>query len=137
MKTAYGNGRGPVVVLAEDDVDVRDALASLLVADGFVVEPARDGQELSECLARRARSGRYPALVVTDHQMPGVHALDVLKDLGDAVDHPPVIVITAFAHEIEPRARRFGAKAVFHKPFDYDDFRTAVWHWTRADIDGR
>lgn len=118
----------PVVILAEDDLDTRELLAAEIAEDGFDVVAVRDGTELSEQLERCARENRCPAMIVTDHMMPGCYVFDVLGDFAEVLDGPPVIVITAFA-ELTAAARELGAKAVFHKPFDPDDLRTAVLHW--------
>ena len=116
-------------MLAEDDADLREVLADLIAQDGFRVRTVQSGTQLAACLQRLADGGEPPAAIVTDHSMPGRYVFDVLEAHATAVDSPPVIVITAFGDEVEPRAARFGAKAVFDKPFDPDDLRTAVLHW--------
>ena len=118
------------LVLAEDDDEVRFALAELLVGDGFEVVCVPDGHRLVDYLSRCEQEDRLPDVIVTDHRMPGYTALDVLKGLRDAHWRVPVIVITAFGPDVREPARALGASAVFDKPFDPDDLRTAVLYWT-------
>jgi serine/threonine-protein kinase PknK len=66
---------GPRVVLAEDDVLLREGLASLLDRSGYeVVGQAGDGPR-PLALAREAR----PDLVVTDIRMPPTHTTEGLE----------------------------------------------------------
>ena len=118
------------IVLAEDDDAFRSCLAAALRADGHVVTELCNGRELEAYLEAAALLGTGddgPDLVVSDVRMPFRSALDVLEGTLGRPDCPPVILFTAFADEgILARARRLGAWAVFSKPFDVDDLRTAV-----------
>jgi DNA-binding NarL/FixJ family response regulator len=74
-EAAPGNWRGTRVVLADDDVLLREGLASLLDRSGFdVVGQAEDGAELLG-LVRSAR----PELAVIDIRMPPGHATEGLE----------------------------------------------------------
>ncbi len=74
-ETAPGSPRAPRVVLADDDVLLREGLASLLGRSGFeVVGQAGNGVELL-ALVRSAR----PELAVIDIRMPPAHATEGLQ----------------------------------------------------------
>jgi CheY-like chemotaxis protein len=120
------------VLLGEDDADMRALLAELLRADGHEVFEAKNGAELIEYIGMSlADSGHLGSfdLIVSDIVMPGWTGMEVLESLRSAQCRTPVILITAFGdpgtHEI---AESLGATAVFDKPFDIDDLRTAVLH---------
>ncbi|MCU0620491.1 MAG: response regulator [Gemmatimonadales bacterium] len=68
-----------------------------------------------------------PDIVVSDIRMPGKTGLELLAGLRRADWATPVILITGFGdrHTLA-EAQRLGAAAVFDKPFDVDDLRTAV-----------
>ena len=126
------DARPPLLVLAEDDDDLRSALGDLLAVDGFEVASVRDGTRLVDLMARCAEGRRMPEVIVTDHRMPGISGIEVLERLRRRGIKVPVIVITAFGEEVGDIARALGANAVFEKPFDPDDLRTAVLcsvHW--------
>lgn len=122
----------PRVILAEDDEDLRQLLADTLRRDGYEVTEASSGFELLELLADQLLSpGSAPhcELVITDIRMPGASGLQALETLRHWDWATPLMVITAFGDEqAHAEARRLGVAAVFDKPFDLDDFRTAVYN---------
>jgi DNA-binding NtrC family response regulator len=116
------------VLLADDDGPLRECLATALRLDGHEVIEARDGCELLDLLASSVMErGTPPDLVISDLRMPGWTGIQVLAGLRSAEWSVPVIVITGFGDaKTCAQAERLGAKAVFNKPFDIDDLRTAV-----------
>jgi len=127
---AFDAVRPPRVILAEDDLEMRSMLAESLRRDGYQVVEAADGRAL-EALIRSSfhatPQGEPVDLIVTDVRMPGCSGLSVLEAVREAHWAIPVIVITAYGDEAtHDEARQLGAVAVFDKPFDLDDLRTAV-----------
>lgn len=125
------------VLVAEDDPSIRRLMSIALRADAFDVEELPDGGALLERLASMLlQTGqRHPPidLLVVDLWMPRLDGLKVLSGLQRTQWHPPVVVVTADPHPVtHARAIDLGAAAVFKKPFDLDDFRTAVTHYSRA-----
>ncbi len=95
------------ILIAEDDDDVRDGLADLLVAAGFEVARVASGTELLEALAEALDAGASaPDLIITDVIMPGVSGINVVEELRAEGWHQPVVVISGFdaatvAHRVE------------------------------------
>jgi DNA-binding NtrC family response regulator len=119
----------PKVLLAEDDDEARTLLARALRQDGYRVREARDGHELLQEMggAMLGHTEDPIDLVISDIRMPGPSGLAVLRSVRSADWAIPFILITAFGDEDTHReAERLGARAVFDKPFDVDDLRTAV-----------
>jgi len=120
----------PRVLLAEDDKEFRTILADTLRREGYEVIEARDGMQLSHFVGSLLLSGNVlapPDLIIADVHMPGQSGLDVLVELRRADWRIPVILITGFGDEdLHGEAARWGAAAVFDKPFDLDDLRRAV-----------
>ncbi|MBB3601400.1 serine/threonine-protein kinase PknK [Mycolicibacterium sp. BK556] len=85
---------GTRVVVADDDVLLREGLASLLSRSGLeVVGQAGDGTELLE-LVRRER----PELVITDIRMPPTHStegLDAARLIKDEAPGTAILVLSA------------------------------------------
>jgi DNA-binding NarL/FixJ family response regulator len=82
------------VVVADDDVLLREGLASLLTGSGFdVVGQAGDGQQLLG-LVRKAS----PALVIVDIRMPPTHTtegLDAARVIRDEFPDTAIMVLSA------------------------------------------
>jgi DNA-binding NtrC family response regulator len=120
------------VLIAEDDNQMRRLLVRALRRDGHDVDEVASGDELLHRLgtSELSRHGGPPDLLVSDVRMPGLLGTEVLAGLRDAEWTTPVILMTAFGDAaLETEARRLGALAVFQKPFDVDDLRTAVDHF--------
>jgi serine/threonine-protein kinase PknK len=85
----------PRVVLAEDDVLLREGLASLLERSGFdVAGQAGDAAQLLRMVAERS-----PELVVVDIRMPPTHTaegLDAARQIR--TQHPEIGILVLSAH---------------------------------------
>ena len=127
---SYADLERPRILLAEDDEEMRRLLSTTLSRDGFEVIEAKDGNDLIRLIGDQIFEGRGEPgidLIVSDIRMPGLSGMNVLAGLRKADWATPVLLITAFGDkETHQEARRLGAVGVFDKPFDLDDFRTAV-----------
>jgi DNA-binding NtrC family response regulator len=121
-------GNPNTIFLAEDDDDQRAIISLALKSDGYEVIEAKDGTELLDLLAvASAVPEKRPDIIVSDVLMPGYSGLGVLAALHKAAWRVPVILMTALqGSEVVRDAERLGACAVFRKPFDLDDLRTAI-----------
>jgi len=120
------------VLVAEDDAEMRRVIVDTLVRDGAEISEAASGVALFDWLRRMAHDGELPDLLISDVRMPGLSGLQVLRMVRDRGWSVPVILITAFGDEdTHNEASDLGATAVFDKPFDVDDLRTAVVHFVR------
>lgn len=115
------------VLIAEDDDEMRKLLAEAFCAEGYDVTECRTGVEFLlklEPLVLKDRPLNYD-IIVSDIRMPGVTGLEILEDLHERDELPPVILITAFGNsETHAQAKRFGAAAIFDKPFEMDTLLT-------------
>lgn len=82
-----------VVLVADDDAEIRRLLCLYLEQDGLVTVPASDGRE-ALALARAHR----PDVVLMDLQMPEMDGFAAIEGLraDDATHDVPVIVLTAY-----------------------------------------
>jgi two-component system, response regulator, stage 0 sporulation protein F len=121
-------GSPNMIFLAEDDDDQRSIMSLAQKSDGYDVIEAKDGTELLDLLAMAsAVPAMRPDVIVSDVLMPGYSGLGALAALRESIGRVPVILITALRdNEVARDAQRLGACAVFHKPFDLDDLRTAI-----------
>jgi DNA-binding NtrC family response regulator len=119
--------RHPRLLLAEDNPDMRLLLVRHLEQAGFEVVAAASGDEALDQIAEAIVNERHFELIIADIRMPGCTGLNLLAGVRKRDWHTPVILITAFGTpETHHEARRLGAYAVFDKPFDFDDLKTAA-----------
>jgi two-component system, response regulator, stage 0 sporulation protein F len=119
------------VLLAEDDRDLRELLATAFREDGFDVVEASDGRALLDCLAQAlSADGNLESfdVIVSDIRMPAYTALDIMEGVRSVLRRSRIILTTAFGDRAtHERAKELGAAAVFDKPFDIDELRLAVY----------
>ena len=111
-----------LVLLVEDDRDMREMLAAALRRSGHQVVEAADGDEALTWLGPGVLEGdleRVPSVIVSDIRLPDFSGFDILEGMQLASHPVPVILITAFGDaETHAAARLLGAKRVIDKPFD-------------------
>jgi DNA-binding NtrC family response regulator len=113
------------VFVADDDVEMRQLLVTVLRREGYEVSEASGGSELLEAL--RASEHRPPDLVISDVEMPRGNGLRVLASVRRSHPEVPVVLITAFGSpEVHREADRLGAAMVLDKPFRFDALREIV-----------
>ncbi|MHB8438856.1 MAG: response regulator transcription factor [Acidimicrobiales bacterium] len=83
------------ILVVEDEESYREALASGLSKEGFVVELAADGPE-----GLRRFTERPPDLVLLDLMLPGMSGTDVCRRMRQTAD-VPVIMVTALDAELD------------------------------------
>lgn len=119
----------PCILLAEDDIEMRELVAAALRGDGYDVTEVSDGGRLLMRIGRTYLSGTSDLaydMVISDIRMPVCNGLKILEGLRAARWSTPVILMTAFGdRSTRSRVEKLGA-ILLDKPFDLDDLRTAV-----------
>jgi DNA-binding response OmpR family regulator len=117
------------VLVAEDDEDGREILATALRQIGAEVDAVADGGRFLVAMASQYRDGNLiqaPDLIVTDVIMPVCSGLSVLEALRAAHWTTPVIVITGRdSSAARTSAARCGATFML-KPIDLIVFQRTV-----------
>lgn len=118
---AASAGSAPVILVVDDDRDIREAVGWLLQDEGFAVEMAADGDEAVE----RATQVR-PALLVLDLGLPILSGEEVAERLQALYGRSLPIVIMTAAGDAAEKAQRINAAAYVTKPFELDDLVRAI-----------
>ncbi|MBJ7459576.1 MAG: response regulator [Thermoleophilaceae bacterium] len=109
----------PLVLVADDNADIRDLLATRLSTRGFSVTTAADGQAALELALTE-----HPDIALLDWVMPIIqgHELCVKLKTDPRTAEIPVVMLTARGEE-EDRllGLDLGADAYLVKPFDIDE----------------
>ncbi|MEO8247132.1 MAG: sigma-54 dependent transcriptional regulator [Chloroflexota bacterium] len=106
-----------LVLVVDDDADIRSLLDDLLKEEGYAVRTAASG---AAALAEIAK--KLPDLVMMDVKLPDQDGLTVLKQLKREHSELEVIVMTAFGGSSTAiKAMEHGAYDYVTKPFEVED----------------
>jgi DNA-binding response OmpR family regulator len=109
----------PRVLVVDDEDQVRDLLSDLLALWGCEADTAATGRDGLDLFARTPYD-----LVVTDHMMPGVTGLDMVRTIRDRDRHVGIIMLTA-SREVDGHPERLGFTLV-RKPVSIGGLEQAV-----------
>ena len=112
-----------LVVVVEDDADIRDMLHFALDSGGWDVADASDGQEALDKL----RGGLRPCLILLDLTMPrmnGQQFLDALR-ADAALGHAAVVVLSGDGN-VSQKAAALQTDGYLRKPVDLDTLYATV-----------
>jgi two-component system, cell cycle response regulator DivK len=112
-----------IVLVAEDETDLRKMMKILLEIHGFYVIEAADGYEAVE----KAVDGS-PNLILMDMAMPVMSGLDSARTirLHAELNDIPIIAVTAYGDFYDERARQAGCTDVLRKPLDFGQLKPIV-----------
>ena len=107
----------PRILVIDDEYDIREVERLALIAAGYEVDTAEDGQEGLE----KYGFGDKWDLVLLDQRMPGMQGVDVLQRIRQQNPTARVVMVTAHASiELVAEAMRGGATDFLRKPFDVE-----------------
>ena len=111
------------ILLVEDDLDVREALAETLREEGYAVECANDGVEALTYL----RSGGQPGLILLDLMMPRMSGSEFrIAQLADPVLADLPVVLLSADGRMEEKAVALRVQGAIRKPIDLDELFSVI-----------
>ena len=112
----------PVVLLVDDSHDERDMYTQQLVATGYSVQVADNGEDALERVA-----AQVPDVVVMDLAMPVLDGWETTRRLKETYPKVPVIVLSGHTGgEGGRRAKEAGGDVLLTKPFGPEALELAV-----------
>ncbi len=110
-----------VVLVVDDDPEIRDSLARELRASGYTVVVASDARE-----GIRAFETHAPDIVLTDLSMPVSDGFELISSIRPAA-RTPIIVLSVRGNDADKiRALDLGADDFVSKPFSVAELRARV-----------
>ena len=115
-EVALSDRRHGLVLVVDDDDDIRESLEVLLRLHGYHVATAADG---AEALARLKGESTRPCVILLDLMMPGMNGFELRSELTAHQDlaEIPVVVITGAGAKVAERASAMQLD-VLRKPFE-------------------
>jgi two-component system alkaline phosphatase synthesis response regulator PhoP len=102
------------ILLIEDEVGLRTMLSDRLLAEGYTVEEAADGEEGLD----KASASAFD-LIILDIMLPRLSGLDVCRELRRRGIATPILVLTVRNETVDKViGLRIGADDYMTKPFD-------------------
>ena len=98
------------LLIVEDDIATREALAELLAKNEREIVTANDGNQALECLAAMPR----PSLIVLDLCTPGMSGYEFLRrqSMDPLIAGIPTLVVSGSVSDLPPGARQLMTKPV-------------------------
>ncbi|WP_170136292.1 response regulator transcription factor [Nannocystis exedens] len=109
--------RAPIILIVEDDRDIRDVLAEILAEEGYQVLVAEDGADG----LRRLAEGPQPDLILLDLMMPRMDGYQFREEQrkNPVWSGIPLVLLTAGV-ETSDKITALGALDVVRKPVKID-----------------
>jgi DNA-binding response OmpR family regulator len=111
-----------LILVVDDDEEIRLLLKEFLEKNGFAVMEAADGQQ-----ALKLAEEHVPDLVITDLLLPKEHGIDVMQNIKDRF-FLPIIAISGIymENEIKDRLGDIYIDGFFEKPLNLDNVLACI-----------
>ena len=130
MRTVGAEPGAPIVLIVDDDADVRTALGELMESVGLDVRAFASPRELLE-----SDPPDRPGCMVLDVRMPGASGLDLQSQLAARGNAKPVVFLTGHGDiPMSVQAMKAGAVDFLTKPFRDQALIDAVIAGIERDI---
>src|SRR4026209_1688297 len=114
-------GQAPRILIVDDDPNLLVLLADQLRADGFEIQPARDGQEA----LKRLQSG-WPDLLILDMMMARMDGLTLAREIKARADLPIIVLSAIDTADSKAELLEEVAEDYVTKPYHYPELRARI-----------
>ena len=112
------------ILVADDEPAVAMAIKSALKFCGYSVVTVSNGEAALERV--QAEPGRF-SVVLSDHNMPGVGGIALVKALRAARYPGRIVILSGYlTRENEAQYEKLGVDQILSKPFNVDRLRLAM-----------
>jgi CheY-like chemotaxis protein len=122
--------RGLRILYADDMPELLTLMSELLPRDGHEIETVGDGRAALDRLRRTP--GAFD-LLITDHNMPGLNGLDLVRQAREVPYRGRIIVFCSeFSEFVDSQYRLYGAEHILPKPIAPPKFRALLRQMAEA-----
>jgi two-component system chemotaxis response regulator CheY len=120
----------PLIVVVDDDEDIRYAMGDTLEAEGYRVMLAEDGRD---ALAKLRSLEEPPSLILLDLMMPNMDGMEfrAIQQGDPALSSIPVVILSADA-QVKQKAAALGAAGSMTKPVRIADLLATIERCARS-----
>jgi DNA-binding NtrC family response regulator len=117
------------MLIIDDEEAVRDSMSQVLVKEGYAAKAAETGREGMALFSQETFE-----VVFLDLRLPDIDGLSLLRQMREASQETPVVIITAYGSiESAVEAIKLGAFEYLAKPFTPEELRVV----TKKALDNR
>ena len=119
----------PIIVAADDDIDILNVIKLKLEAHGLRVITVRDGQEAMSAVRKHR-----PSLVILDVMMPRLNGFQVARMIkfDKRLKSTPVLLLTVRQQAMDRTlGLQVGADEYLAKPFDPQQLLDRIAYWLK------
>jgi signal transduction histidine kinase/CheY-like chemotaxis protein len=112
-----------IILLADDEIMLRDLLAELLESSGFNVIRVTSGAEVLKVLTEEMKVD----LLIIDYNIPGMNGLDCVEQIRKLNYKMPVILSTgSLSIEASSDVKKYGVTSLVTKPYEFDTMLSTI-----------
>jgi signal transduction histidine kinase/CheY-like chemotaxis protein len=112
-----------IILLADDEIMLRDLLAELLESNGYNVIKVSTGVEALKILTEEIKVD----LVIIDYNMPEMNGLDCIETIRDIGFKMPILLSTGSLSIIEDfELEKIGVTSMLPKPYEFDTMLATI-----------
>lgn len=110
------------ILVVEDEIDLKEAIAEGLRIDGYAVDTCGDGNEAYELLYVQ----NYD-LVILDLNLPGMDGLEILDKIREEKPELKILILSARGTVSDKvKGLDLGANDYLTKPFDFEELEARI-----------
>lgn len=109
------------ILIVDDDPQIRRVLRTTLIAQGYEVKDARNGEEALECV----REGKLE-LIILDMNMPGLSGIEICRSIRSTSDVAIIMLTVRDSEADKVAALDAGADDYVTKPFGIEELLARV-----------
>jgi len=119
----------PLLMLVDDDEDIREVLKLFLEIDGYRVTTATDGVDALEQLKK---TSEHPSLILLDLMMPRMDGEQFMKTLrASQFADIPVVIMSGYKEAGDKTGQIYG-NCCLMKPVEFDELMAVVHRFAKT-----
>jgi DNA-binding response OmpR family regulator len=127
MKTTPDKNKKSIILLFEDEEDLRRSISFTLMRSGFDVKAYEYFDDVIKIIKDFDSSFTNVSLIITDLELQGKSGLELVRMVSRDGSHIPILIITGHGNrEVRKELMRLGITEILDKPFSVEELINTV-----------